>query len=41
MGSCLKSRVSFRVLFIAVPYYIGDLKRDPNPELGIRDSCEG
>ena len=25
-------RVPFRVLFIRVPYYIGDLKRDPNLE---------
>ena len=25
-------RVPFRVLFIRVPYYIGDLKRDPNIE---------
>ena len=27
-----QSRVRFRVLFIGVPYYIGDLQRDPNLE---------
>ena len=28
----IKIRVPFRVLFIRVPYYIGDQKRDPNLE---------
>ena len=28
----LKNRVPFRVLLIRVPYYIGDLKGDPNLE---------
>ena len=27
-----KMRVPFRVVIIRVPYYIGDLKRDPNLE---------
>ena len=32
MGSSLKLGSQFRVLFIRVPYYIGDMKRDPNSE---------
>ena len=32
MWVVLQSRVPFRLLFIRVPYYIGDLKRDPNLE---------
>ena len=28
----LEMRVPFRVLFIEVPYYFGDLKRGPNLE---------
>ena len=30
MGSSLKIRVPFWVPCIRVPYYVGDLKRDPN-----------
>ena len=30
MGSSLKIRVPFWVPFIRVPYYVGDLNRDPN-----------
>ena len=30
--SSFKIRVPFRVRLIRVPYYIGDLKRDPNSE---------
>ena len=32
MGSSLNLRVPFRVLFIWVPSFIGDSKRDPNLE---------
>ena len=31
----------FRVLFIRVPYYIGDLKRDPNLENCPRGESQG
>ena len=32
----LQIRVPFRVLFLGVPYYCGDLHRDPNSRSGDR-----